>query len=101
MDRYIKTRKFEEAVAAVDKLAASYNQKGSSNNNYKGSGKRGYSADHKAAAKRIPAKKCVKCGSTKDVQRAIVKGSNGTKYMSLCRSCHAKYDNVQKNINKK
>lgn len=76
-------------------------QKGSDNNNYKGPGKRGYSADHKAAAKKIKAKKCSRCGSTKDIQRAVVHGSNGKKFISLCRSCHAKYDNMSKNFNKK
>ena len=33
--------------AILDKLAG-YDQAGSHNNNYKGPGKRGYSADHKA-----------------------------------------------------
>jgi len=82
-----------------DKLAK-YNQAGSQNNNYKGASKRGYSAEHKAAAKSVAAKRCTKCGSTKDVQRAVVKGSNGKKFRSLCRSCHAKYDSFSKNFKK-
>lgn len=84
-----------EAITGGVKIAS---QKGSSNNNYKGPGKRSYSADHKAAAQKIKAKKCVKCGSTKDIQRAVVHGSNGKKFMSLCRSCHAKYDSFAKNF---
>lgn len=88
-----------EAFAALssefDKIA---DQKGSNNNNYKGAGKRGYSADHKDAAKKIKAKSCVRCGSTKDIQRAVVHGSNGKKFQSMCRSCHAKYDNFSKNL---
>lgn len=81
----------------ADKVAG-YNQKGSNNNNYKGPGKRGYSADHKEAAKKIKAKRCSICGATKDIQRAVIKGSNGKRFKSLCRSCHAKYDGVSKNF---
>lgn len=86
-------------TGVMDKLAG-YSQKGSNNNNYKGPGKRSYSADHKEAARKISASKCTKCGSTKNVQRAVVKGSNGKNYRSLCKSCHAKYDNISKNFNK-
>ena len=86
---------YREAIADGVKIA---NQKGSSNNNYKGPGKRSYSAEHKAAAQKIKAKKCVKCGATEDIQRAVVHGSNGKKFKSLCRSCHAEYDNFAKNF---
>ena len=93
-------------MSLTDKLLrtdkkAGYDQKGSKNNNYKGPGKRGYSADHKAAAKKSPAKRCSRCGSTKDVMRAVVKGSNGRRHIPLCRSCHAKYDKVNKNFKNK
>lgn len=93
-EEYLRRQRLEE-----DKQAG-YNQKGANNNNYKGPGKRSYSADHKAAAKSIEAKKCTKCGSTKDLQRAVVKGSGGKKFRTLCRSCHAKYDNFSKNFKK-
>jgi len=85
------------SIDEKDKTAG-YNQKGANNNNYKGPGKRGYSADHKEAAKKIKALRCSVCGTTKDVQRAVVKGSNGKKFKSMCRSCHAKYDGMSKNF---
>ena len=82
-----------------DKLAK-YDQKGSNNNNYKGPSGRGYSADHKAASKRNTGRRCAVCGSTKDLQNAEVKGTNGKKHRTLCRSCHAKYDGFSKNFKK-
>jgi len=89
----------QDIITALTDLGTKLaNQKGSNNNNYKGPGKRGYSADHKDAAKKIKAKKCSRCGSTKDVQRAVVHGSNGKKFISMCRSFHAKYDNMSKNF---
>lgn len=78
--------------------AAGYDQAGSHNNNYKGPGKRGYSADHKAVEKSMKATKCSRCGSTKNVQRAEVHGSNGKRHIALCRACHAKYDKAYKNL---
>lgn len=89
---------YERLRNSIDKLASGYNQKGSNNNNYKGPGKRSYSADHKAAAKTSAAAKCSRCGATSDIQRAVVKGSNGKRHISLCRSCHAKYDGFHKNL---
>ncbi len=88
---------YSRLSSVIDKIAG-YDQKGSKNNNYKGPSERGYSADHKAAAKKSPASKCSRCGSTKDIQRAVVHGSNGKRHVSLCRSCHAKYDNFSKNF---
>lgn len=82
----------------VNDKTAGYDQKGSKNNNYKGPGKRGYSADHKEAAKKVRSKRCSNCGATKDLQRAEVHGSNGKKFKMLCRSCHAKYDKMSKNF---
>lgn len=84
--------------AVLDKLAE-YDQAGSHNNNYKGPGKRGYSADHKAVEKSMSALKCSRCGSTKNVQRAEVHGSHGKRHIALCRSCHAKYDKAYANLN--
>jgi hypothetical protein len=78
---------------------AGYDQAGSHNNNYKGPGKRGYSADHKAVEKSMKATKCSRCGSTENVQRAEVHGSNGKRHIALCRACHAKYDKAYKNLN--
>lgn len=83
---------------ASDKTAG-YDQAGSHNNNYKGPGKRGYSADHKAVEKSMKATKCSRCGSTENVQRAEVHGSNGKRHIALCRACHAKYDKAYKNLN--
>ena len=88
------------AFSYLAKIAKGYHQGGSSNNNYKGPGKRSYSADHKEAAKKITATKCSRCGSTKNVQRAEKHGEAGH-YIQLCASCHAKYDNRATNINGK
>lgn len=96
-DKTAGTRTTMATSVLIDKRAG-YDQKGSHNNNYKGPGKRGYSADHKAVEKSMTAAKCSRCGSTKNVQRAEVHGSNGKRHIALCRACHAKYDKAYKNL---
>ena len=73
-----------------------YNQSGSNNNNYKGPGNRGYSADHKAADS-TRGSKCANCGSTQNLESAEIHGTNGKQHKTLCKSCHAKYDNAVTN----
>lgn len=88
-----------DCIEAFAKLAG-YNQGGSNNNNYKGPGKRSYSADHKAAVKNGHGSKCSRCGSTKNLQKAEKHGESGH-FITMCASCHAKYDGRADNINKK
>lgn len=46
-----------------------------------------------------PATKCVKCGSTQNVEWAETPpGSN--RFRQLCRSCHSKYDHKGDNFKK-
>lgn len=97
LDKLAGSEPVKVQIPALDKKAG-YDQAGSHNNNYKGPGKRGYSADHKAAAKTMTAAKCSRCGSTQNVQRAEVHGSNGKRHIALCRACHAKYDKAYKNL---
>ncbi len=98
------------AMTTLQKIAASmlkqagYNQGGASNNNWKGKDAK-YSAKHKRGANGTGnnkrGSKCVKCGSTTNLQYATVHGSKGKTHMTLCKSCHAKYDNIQKNTKTK
>ena len=58
--------------------------------------KAGYSAKHyRVYTAKGPAKKCSKCDSTQNVHWA----QTGVRtYKEMCRSCHAKYDNAQRNL---
>ena len=60
-----------------------------------------YSAKHKRQSKKGKADKCTKCGSTKNLVWAEKHGTNGKEHMTLCTSCHAKYDGFADNINKR
>ena len=69
---------------------------GADNGRWKGN-KAGYAAKHyRVYGKRGKAKKCIKCGSVKNVHWAKIKGK--ADYMPLCRSCHAKYDKAVRNL---
>lgn len=71
---------------------------GKKNSNYKGPGKRKVRAEHLAAEKNKKSM-CEKCGSTEYLEMAETPpGSKNFK--TLCKSCHSKYDEKHKNINK-
>lgn len=72
---------------------------GKNNNNYKGPSKRGVRAEHLEAEK-SKGKKCVLCGSTKNLEMAETKPGS-KKFRTKCKSCHSKQDNRANNINKK
>ena len=80
-----------------------YNQKGSNNNAWKGD-KAGYSAMHKRRSNETgrykKGSKCAWCGSTKNLESVTVHGSGGKKFITLCKSCHSKYDKKYKNLKK-
>lgn len=59
-----------------------------------------YSAKHKRQSKKDKASKCTRCGSTKNLVWAEKHGTNGQEHLTLCTSCHAKYDDFSDNINK-
>lgn len=79
----------------------SYDQKGAKNNNYKGDAA-GYSARHKRRVNHTgnhkKGTKCAWCGSTQNLQSAEKHGSDGKEFITLCASCHAKYDKKAKNF---
>jgi len=85
------------------KKKAGYDQGGSKNNNWGGDSV-GYSAKHKRRANETGnhkrGNKCARCGSTKNLQSVTVHGSNGKKFITLCASCHAKYDKKGNNFKK-
>lgn len=80
-----------------------YDQAGAKNNAWKGD-EAGYSARHKRrdnkTGNRKKGSKCAWCGSKKNLQNAEVHGEKG-KFITLCASCHAKYDKKYKNLTKK
>ena len=69
--------------------------KGKNNNNWKGKNAK----ERAKHLRRGKAKKCSKCGSTRFVEWAeSPPGSD--KYRALCKSCHSKYDEKEKNFKK-
>ena len=80
-----------------------YDQGGSKNNNWQGDSAE-YSAKHKRRANHTGSRKrgskCSRCGSKKNLQSVTVHGSGGDKFITLCASCHAKYDKKYKNFKK-
>lgn len=85
------------------KKKTGYDQGGAKNNNWKGDSAE-YSAKHKRRENETgnykKGSKCSRCGSTKNLQTVTVHGSNGNKFITLCASCHAKYDKKSNNFKK-
>ena len=82
--------------------AAPRNQRRSNNHNWKGDDA-GYSAFHRRLYKNQP-KKCEVCGTTDESSLydwANVTGryNDPDDYKRMCRSCHAKHDNLVRNFN--
>jgi len=73
---------------------------GKESNAYKGDNV-SYSAKHKRVALNDHKRRCGNCGATSNLVWATIHGSNGNEHKSLCKACHASYDSIDKNINKK
>ena len=85
------------------RIAAKRNQRGPNNHMWKGGGAK-YAALHlRVAAVRGQPKQCMECGSSdqrKKYEWASTTGdyTNPYDYKRLCKSCHAKFDQVIFNI---
>jgi len=88
----------------IPRVAIIRNQFGNKNSNWKGD-KAGYSWHHQKKRKlHGQPKKCEICGTTdtnKDYEWANLTGkfSDPDDYKRMCKSCHSKYDHMEKNFN--